>query len=181
MAVQGLGNVGWHLCQHAAEDGAELIVADIDETRANKAVATFGAIRTEPSAIHAVKADIFAPCALGAGLNAGTIPSLCCEIVGGAANNQLAHDDLGEQLRRNGVLYAPDFVINAGGMIRVASERGGFDQDLVDRRVQGIGATLLSIFEQADLEKTSTHAAALRVAHERLRAARARPGGELAA
>ncbi len=181
IAVQGLGNVGWHLCQYVTEDGAKLVVADIDESRVAKAVATFGALKADPNAIHAAKADIFAPCAMGAGLTTETIPSLGCEIVGGAANNQLSHDELGELLRRNGILYAPDFVINAGGMIRVASERDGFDQDLVDRRVQRIGTTLSAIFEQADMEQTSTHAAALGIAQERLSVARGRRLKDIAA
>jgi leucine dehydrogenase len=173
VAVQGLGNVGWHLCQYLSQARASLVVTDVDESRMSKAVATFGAQTVAPQVIYAARADIFAPCAMGAVLNDETLPQFRFEIIGGAANNQLARDEHGARLRAAGILYVPDFVINAGGMIRVASERDGFDQDLVDKRVEGIGQTLLTVFERADADCVPTQAAAMQLVEERLLKARA--------
>jgi leucine dehydrogenase len=174
VAVQGLGNVGWHLCQLLATDGARLLVSDVDKTRVAKAIATFSARACEPANIYEAEADIFAPCALGAVINRHTLPRMKFSVIGGAANNQLEHDDHAEILRTRGILYAPDFVINAGGMMRVASELRGFDQDVVDLQVEGIGDTLLNIFTRADADEISTQLAAMRIAEERL--ARSRRG-----
>lgn len=173
VAVQGLGNVGWHLCQLLHEAGASLVVSDVDESRVAKAVATFSARATAPDAIYGAEVDIFAPCAMGAVLDDASVARLRCGIIGGAANNQLAREEHGEQLRARGILYAPDFVINAGGMIRVASERESYDQDLVDRGVEGIGRTLLAVFESAEADGVPTQTAALRLAQARLGRARA--------
>lgn len=171
VAVQGLGNVGWHLSALLHEAGARLIVSDFNDERVARAVAVFGATTVPPESIYGAKADIFAPCAMGAILNNETLPRLQVEIVGGAANNQLALDQHGEHLKARGILYAPDFVINAGGMIRVASERGGFDEALVDRNVRGIGDSLLAIFERSEGEGIQTNTAAMLLAQERLAAA----------
>jgi leucine dehydrogenase len=168
VAVQGLGNVGWHLCQLLAEAGAQLIVCDVDDSRVAKAVATFSALACRPDRIYDAEADIFAPCALGAIINHDTLPRMKFSVIGGAANNQLAQDDQGEILRTRGIVYAPDFVINAGGMMRVASELTGFDQARVDSQVEGIRDTLLSIFARADAEAISTQRAAMQIAEERL-------------
>lgn len=173
VAVQGLGNVGWYLCKLLHEADASLTVSDIEAARVAKAVATFAARAVAPEAIYAADADIFAPCAMGAVLNDETVMQLRCGIVGGAANNQLAREEHGEVLRSRGILYAPDFVINAGGMIRVASERDGYDQELVDRGVEGIGHTLLAIVQSAEADGVPTHRAALRLAQTRLAQARA--------
>jgi len=177
IAVQGLGNVGWHLCQLLADANARLIVSDVDESRVAKAVATFRARACDPDSIYGAEADIFAPCAMGAVVNDDTLPRMKFSVIGGAANNQLARDTHGEMLRTRGILYAPDFVINAGGMMRVASERSGFDQTLVDAQVEGIRDTLLNIFARAEADSTSTQVAAMRLAEERLRRSRvvARP------
>ncbi len=171
VAVQGLGNVGWHLCGFLHDAGARLIVSDVNDERVARAVAAFGAAGVRPDDIYAAKADIFAPCAMGAILNDETLPRLQAEIVGGAANNQLALDQHGEELMARGILYAPDFVINAGGMIRVASERDGFDEALVDQNVKGIGDSLLAIFKRSESEGIQTNAAAMLLARERLAAA----------
>lgn len=173
VAVQGLGNVGWHLCGLLHAAGAKLVVTDVNEERVAKAVSAFGATSVPPEGIYGAKADIFAPCAMGAILNDETLPQLQAEIVGGAANNQLALDRHGDQLKARGILYAPDFVINAGGMIRVASERDGFDEALVDQNVKGIGGSLLAIFKRAESEGIQTNAAAMLMARERLVAAAA--------
>ncbi len=174
VAVQGLGNVGWHLCQLLANDGARLIVSDVDRRRLIKAVATFSARPCEPAHIYEADADIFAPCALGAVINRHTLPRMKFSVIGGAANNQLEHDDQADILRKSGILYAPDFVINAGGIMRVASELRGFDQDLVDVQVEGIRDTLLNIFRRADADEISTQLAAVRIAEERLTRTRSR-------
>lgn len=173
VALQGLGNVGWHLCQLLHEAGAILTVSDVDASRTARAAATFAARTVSPEAIYAVDAEIFAPCAMGAVLNDDTVAQLRCGIVGGAANNQLAREEHGELLLSRGILYAPDFVINAGGMIRVASERDGYDQRRVDRAVEGIGNTLLAIFQDAEAQGVPTHTAARRLAQARLGRARA--------
>ena len=173
VAVQGLGNVGWHLCELLHAAGARLVVSDVDDKRVSRAVAAFGATSVPPEEIYGAVVDIFAPCAMGAILNDETLPLLKAEIVGGAANNQLALDHHGEALRVRGILYAPDFVINAGGMIRVASEREGFDEALVDRNVKGIGESLLAIFQRSEGEGIQTNAAAMLLARERLSTAAA--------
>jgi leucine dehydrogenase len=172
VAVQGLGNVGWHLCQLLAEAGARLIVSDVDASKVAKAVATFSARACEPDGIYGAEADIFAPCALGAIINQDTLPRMKFSVIGGAANNQLAHDAHGEIVRTRGILYAPDFVINAGGMMRVASELKGFDQTLVDIQVEGIRDTLRDIFTRADVDGISTQVAAMQLAGERLSGSR---------
>ena len=122
----------------------------------------------DPDEIYAVEADIFAPCAMGAVLNDTSVADLRSETVGGAANNQLAREEHGEQLRARGILYALDFVINAGGMIRVASERECYDEEVVKRGVEGIAHTLHAIFERAEADGVFTQKAALRLAHARL-------------
>jgi leucine dehydrogenase len=168
VAVQGLGNVGWHLCQLLSEAGARLIVSDVDANRAARAVATFAASACIPDSIYDADADIFAPCALGAIINNDTLARMKFSVIGGAANNQLAQDDHGDALRKREILYAPDFVINAGGMMRVASERTGFDQSLVDAQVEGIRDTLSNIFTRAQAGGISTQLAAMQLAEERL-------------
>lgn len=176
VAVQGLGNVGWHLCQLLSEAGARLIVSDVDTNRVARAVATFAASACAPESIYDADADIFAPCALGAIINDDTLPRMKFSVIGGAANNQLAHDDHGDALRKREILYAPDFVINAGGMIRVASERTGFDQALVDVQVEGIRDTLSDIFTRAEIGGISTQLAAMQLAEERLMRRRSAAG-----
>jgi leucine dehydrogenase len=117
IAVQGLGSVGYRLARRLHEKGARLIVADVDEQKARRAVAEFGAERVEPEKIYETDCDVFAPCALGATLNDDTIPRLRCRLVGGAANNQLAEPRHGRLLHQKRVLYLPDFVVNAGGVM----------------------------------------------------------------
>jgi leucine dehydrogenase len=146
VAVQGLGNVGFRLAEYLAEAGARLIVADLDAGSARRAVEAFAAEAVAPERIHAVAADVFAPCALGAVIDDATIPELGARIVAGAANNQLAEARHGAALKARGILYAPDYVINAGGLIDVASEGPGYDQETVLRRVEGIRDTLGRVF-----------------------------------
>ena len=168
VAVQGLGNVGAALCHQLAEAGARLVVADM---RAEAVAAMVAETKAEAAAvdvIHAAEVDVFAPCALGACLNDRTIPQIRAPIVAGAANNQLAEDRHGDAVRRRGILYAPDYVINAAGLIHVAAEWLGDDQDRVDGRIDGLYDTLRAIFEQADADGVSTHLTADRLARSRL-------------
>ncbi|MFM2045752.1 MAG: hypothetical protein RLY86_4328, partial [Pseudomonadota bacterium] len=152
VAVQGLGNVGSHLCRHLAEEGAVLLVGDIHPDTVTRMVDKFGAIAVDPAAIHGVEADVFAPCALGAVLGERSLPEIKASIVAGGANNQLATDAVGEMVRQAGILYAPDYVINAGGIINVSAEVvHAYDREAVLRQVERIPHTLADIFRRADL------------------------------
>lgn len=122
VAVQGLGHVGWALAGMLYEAGAGLIVADIDADRVARAQSELNAVAVDPGVIHEAKADVFAPCAIGGTLNARTIPELGARIVAGSANNQLAGREDANRLMRHGILFAPDYVINCGGVINVAAE-----------------------------------------------------------
>ena len=166
VAVQGLGHVGWDLCRQLHEAGARLIVADVREEVCEAASRAFKAHVTPVDRIHAANADVFAPCALGAGLNDDTIPALRSTIVAGCANNQLAEDRHGDMLAERGVLYAPDYVINAGGIINIAHEGSGYDRDAAFRHVAGIGDTLADIFRRAKAEELAPHRMADRMARE---------------
>jgi leucine dehydrogenase len=150
VAVQGVGHVGYHLCKYLAEAGAKLAVADIDEARVKQVCDEFGAAAVASDEIVAYQADVLAPCALGATISAESIPSLRATIVAGGANNQLETPQDGQQLADAGILYAPDYVINGGGIINVASEYyDDADDDEVMRRVAAIGPRLTGIFEAA--------------------------------
>ncbi|MGH8193267.1 MAG: Leu/Phe/Val dehydrogenase [Woeseiaceae bacterium] len=150
VAVQGIGHVGHHLCRYLAEAGANLAVADIDPAKVKTACAEFGASAVPFDEILFQEVDVVAPCALGAILNEATIPRLRTSIVAGAANNQLASRADGQRLADAGILFAPDYVINAGGIINVANEYyGTADDDAVMPQVAAIGPRLTKIFEQA--------------------------------
>ena len=171
VSVQGLGNVGFAVARHLHEAGARLVVSDIDSQSLAKAMEAFGADAVDPGAAHKVDADIFCPCALGAGLNSVTIPEIRAGIVAGAANNQLACDHDGERLRAAGILYAPDYAINAGGIISIALAGPGDGDTLVREKTIAIGRTLTRIFERAMAENLPTHVIADALAEERLAAA----------
>jgi len=150
VAVQGVGNVGYHLCRYLAGAGAKLIVTDIDDARVAKVCDQFGATAAPLDEILSQDADVFAPCALGAILNEQSIPGLKVSIVAGGANNQLETDADGQRLTDAGILYAPDYVINGGGIINVASEYAGNVEDAeVEKLVAEIGPRLTKIFELA--------------------------------
>ncbi|MBO6724372.1 MAG: Glu/Leu/Phe/Val dehydrogenase [Rhizobiaceae bacterium] len=170
VAVQGLGSVGWALCERLHADGAKLIVSDINENRVAKAVSAFGAEAVSADKILSADADIFAPCALGAVLSSETIPALKAKIVAGAANNQLAEHGDARLLMDRGVLYAPDYVLNAGGLINVAGELDpdGYDRDRVLKALEEIPATLMAIFERAEQLGRPTNDIAKDIADERL-------------
>jgi leucine dehydrogenase len=170
VAVQGLGSVGWSLCQRLHAEGALLTVADIDGAKVAQAKAEFGAASVAPENIVQAEADIFAPCALGNALTQAAIPTLKATVVAGSANNQLETHGCARLLMQRGVLYAPDYVINAGGMINVAAELapGGYDRGAAMARVSEIPKTLTSIFRRSDAEKRPTNDVAEAVALERI-------------
>jgi len=169
VAVQGLGNVGKRLCRYLADAGTRLVVADINEDAMQAAIRDFGATPVSPNDIHKVEADVFAPCALGAILNDKSIPELSANIVAGSANNQLAGPQHGEALRKRGVLYAPDYVINAGGLIDIYVGEEGGNQEAVLKRTAEIYQTTLTILERAAREESATDAIADSMAEERFR------------
>ncbi|MDG3441109.1 Glu/Leu/Phe/Val family dehydrogenase [Nitrospirillum amazonense] len=174
VAVQGLGNVGSHLCQRLADDGAVLVVSDIFADQVKRVVDRHGATAVDPSVIHAQDVDVFAPCALGGVLNEQSLPQLKAKVVAGGANNQLSVDAIGRQLRTLGVLYAPDYVINGGGIINVAGEVGGtYSKDAILAKVEAIHGTLADIFRRADADDRPTNEVADQMARERLAAGRA--------
>jgi leucine dehydrogenase len=169
VAVQGAGHVGYYLCRELQEAGAELVITDIDTERVRRVVTELGARAVEPGEIYGVRADIFAPCALGAVLNDATIPQLEVEIVAGAANNQLLEERHGDMLEERGILYAPDYVANAGGVINGSRELLGMPEDEVRERVERIYDSVTEVFERARAWKVSPAVAADRVAENRLR------------
>lgn len=173
VAVQGLGHVGYQLCQDLADEGAKLTVTDIDSERVQAVVDDFGAVAVEPDAVFDVDADIFAPCALGAIVNDETIDRFKFDIIAGAANNQLALSAVhGPALQERNILYAPDYVINAGGLINVYGEINEWSAERSKRKAGDIYNTLLRIFEYAKSEGIGTDEAANRVAEERVLEAR---------
>lgn len=174
VSLQGLGNVGYGVATLLAGAGAKLIVSDINEAAVARAAAAFGAAGVAPGEAHAVEADVFCPCALGAGLNATTIPRIRAKIVAGAANNQLATEADGRALRDAGILYAPDYAINAGGIISIALGKPGGSDAEVRKAVLAISDTLGEIFRRADAAGKTTGAVADLMAEERLARARSR-------
>lgn len=168
VAVQGVGSVGYHVAKHLHEAGAKLIVTDIDPERVKRAVDDFGAKAVGPEEIYDVECDIFAPCALGAVLNDNTIPRLKCRIVAGAANNQLREERHAAALEERGILYAPDFVINAGGVINVADELEGYNRERALRKAAGIYDNIRRVFAIAKRDGITTAQAADRMAEERI-------------
>src|SRR5882762_207617 len=169
VAVMGTGHVGYFLAKELHESGAKLIVTDIDAERVKRAVNEFGARAVAPEEIYGVQADIFAPCALGAIINDKTIPQLTCEIVAGAANNQLLEERHGDMLEEKGILYAPDYVANAGGVINVYSELAGWTSARSFRKADEIYDTVLKVFSIAKHDRVPTYQAADRLAEQRIR------------
>ena len=168
IAVQGVGSVGYYLCRYLKADGANLIVTDIAEQAVARVVQEFGADAIDPDAIYGVVADVYAPCALGATVNDDTIDQLKVAIVAGSANNQLARPEDAEALAQRNILYAPDYVINAGGVINIAHERKGYDKRKAVAQVAEIKKTLHEIFERASRDGITTAEAADRLAEERI-------------
>ncbi|HVM13751.1 MAG TPA: Glu/Leu/Phe/Val dehydrogenase dimerization domain-containing protein [Egibacteraceae bacterium] len=172
VALQGVGKVGRRLARYLTEDGAKLTVADVDEAAAAECAEETGADVVAVDKIHAVVADVFSPNALGGVIDDTTLPQLACAVVAGAANNQLAEPRHGDALANAGILYAPDYVINAGGLIQVADElhAGGYSPERARRRTETIAERLDDIFDLAAEEACSTAEAAERFAQRRISA-----------
>jgi leucine dehydrogenase len=169
VALQGVGKVGNALCGYLVDEGADVTIADIDVDNLGKAVAEYGVKTTALDTIHQMETDIFAPCALGGGINDDTISELRCKIIAGAANNQLEREEHGDKLRDLGILYAPDFVINAGGLINVEDELRGYDRKRAMSRVDSIYKALQLIFSMSSERNISTARAAMEYAEDRIR------------
>lgn len=175
VAVQGLGAVGMNLSRYLHEHGAQLIVTDISQQRIDTAVAEFGAEAVGSDAIYDVECDVFVPCALGAVINDETVERFKAKIIAGSANNQLAEPRHAVALKERGIIYAPDFIINGGGVINIAEELSpaGYDRERAFARVAQIGAKVARSLALADERDISTDAAAVLMAEERLNAAAA--------
>ncbi len=169
VALQGVGKVGHALCGYLVEEGAKVTIGDIDVDNLGRAVNDYGVQTVSLADIHKQEVDVFAPCALGGIVNDDTISEFRCKIIAGAANNQLARHEHGEKLRDLGILYAPDFVINAGGLINVEDELRGYDRERAMKRVEGIYKQLQLIFAMANERGLSTARAAEEHAQERIR------------
>jgi leucine dehydrogenase len=167
ICVIGLGHVGSRVAKRCARAGARLILADLDERKQALAEELDANWSTPDRALEA-DVDVLVPCALGGFLDDETVPRLHCRVIAGAANNQLAEDRIAQCLDERGVLWAPDFVANAGGLINIAEEVGGYDPAVARRRVQAIGDTLREIFAAADADRTTPLAAAMSLAARRL-------------
>ncbi|HEV8265596.1 MAG TPA: Glu/Leu/Phe/Val dehydrogenase [Gemmatimonadales bacterium] len=170
IAIQGCGHVGYYLAQLLHREGARLIVTDIDKAKVQKVIEEFGAQAVSPDEIIAVKADIFAPCALGGIINDETLPGLQVEIVAGGANNQLAEERHGDALEERGITYAPDYVINGGGLINVNAELNGWTMERARSKAGEIYDTILRVFEIAEEEGIPSYRAADRLAEQRIAA-----------
>ncbi len=168
VAVQGIGHVGYHLCKELHALGAKLTVADVDPLKSERAQREFGAEIVPLDTIFGAECDVLAPCALGSALNDETIPQLKCKIVAGAANNQLAEPRHGDDLMQRGIVYAPDYAINAGGLINVATEIEGYDEAKSRAKVMQIYDTIYEIAERAKAAMKPTDVIADTMAQERL-------------
>ena len=169
VAVQGFGKVASHMCEHLMEEDTRIVVTDVFEDALDRA-RDWGLEVTTPDSILASDCDILAPCALGGVLNTETIPQLKCRVVAGGANNQLLSEDDGEELHRRGILYAPDYIVNAGGVINVEAEMGdaGYSLERAREKTQRIHEIMGSVIRTSQTEEISTAAAAARLAEERL-------------
>jgi leucine dehydrogenase len=174
VAVQGLGQVGYRLARMLAKAGARLTVADVDAGRTERAAAELPAAIVAPDAIYDVEADVFSPNAAGGIINDATVPRLRFRAVAGAANEQLAEPRHGDALHERGILYGPDYVVNAGGLLSLLFELGETDEEGVKGRVEAIGGRLSALWDRARREGVAPHRLADRIAEERLAAARAR-------
>jgi leucine dehydrogenase len=168
VAVQGVGNVAFHLCRYLHEEGAQLIVTDINKEAVQRAVDEYGAKAVDPEDIYDVECDIYAPCALGATVNDETLKRLKAKVIAGSANNQLAESRHGDILYENGIVYAPDYVINAGGVINVADELYGYNRERAMNRIETIYDNIEKVFEISKRDNIPTNVAADRMAEERI-------------
>ncbi|UAA37782.1 Glu/Leu/Phe/Val dehydrogenase [Paraneptunicella aestuarii] len=167
VAIQGLGHVGYRLAKHLRDAGAELYVTDIFPEQLEKAREELGATVVQPNDIYGLDVDVFAPCALGAILNDNTIPQIKAKVIAGAANNQLAREALGSVLRSKGICYAPDYVINAGGIIDIYHQTQDGTPDDLRKHLESIGDTLREIYIRADETDQANNLVANVIAEER--------------
>ena len=173
VAIQGVGSVGAHVCEYLAKDGAKLVISDIDEEALKDVSTQTGATVVQPADIYDVEADIFSPCALGAVINEKTLERLQVKGVAGAANNQLIVPEMGELLRRKGILYAPDYVINGGGIINVAAEiSGNYSREWVDGKLARLIETLGEVLDEALSTNQPANVVADRIARKRIASAK---------
>lgn len=168
IAVQGVGAVGYHVVKHCVEEGANVIICDINQANVDRCTKDFKVTVVGPNDIYSVDCDVYAPCALGATINDNTIPQLKCKVVAGSANNVLKEERHGEILKEKGILYAPDYVINAGGVINVYQEMLGYDVEEATAKVKNIYNRLLEVYRIANEENISTARAADRMAEMRI-------------
>jgi leucine dehydrogenase len=168
VAVQGLGNVGYHLVEYLVKEGALVSVADIDKDKVQATVARFNLSAIDPDQVVTSECDVFAPCALGAVINDQTLSRLKCKIVAGGANNQLAEHRHGDALRELGVLYAPDYVINAGGLMNVFVELEGYSRERAFEKTTQVYDNLMQVYRLAGEQSVATHTAADRLAEKRI-------------
>lgn len=168
VAIQGVGNVAWTLCEYLHEEGAQLIVTDINKEVVQRAVEKFGARAVNPDEIYGVECDIYAPCALGATINDDTIPQMKAKVIAGSANNQLKDTRHGDIIHEMGIVYAPDYVINAGGVINVADELYGYNHERAMKKVDQIYASIEKVIAISKRDGIPTYVAADRMAEERI-------------
>jgi leucine dehydrogenase len=169
IAVQGVGHVGGYVCEHLAKAGARLTIADVNQDTLKAVAAATGARIVSPDEIYDVAADVFSPNALGAIVNPQTLPRIKAKVIAGGANNQLSTPDMGDRLREKGILYAPDYVINGGGIINVAAEISGhYDPAWVDGKVQRLVQTVGEVLDQAQREGRATNRVADEIARKRI-------------
>lgn len=177
VAIQGIGSVGRHLCAMLHKEGAQLIVSDISKERTAEMEKMYGARVVALDDIYGVDCDVFAPCALGAILNTKTIPQLKATVIAGASNNQLEEERThGHALRERKIVYCPDFVINAGGLINVYNELIGYNVEKATGEVKNIYSNIMTILKEADTQGYSTHEAANRFAERRISTVREMKG-----
>jgi leucine dehydrogenase len=171
VVVQGIGHVGEVLVEHITNEGGKVIICDINEARLEEVSKKYGAEIYRGDDVYSIPMDIYAPCALGATINDSTIQKLQAKVIAGAANNQLGDENLhGAQLQERGVVYAPDFLINAGGIINVYAELENYGKQEIIRKTENIYDTTLEILRTAETGNITTHQAALKVAVERIEA-----------
>ncbi len=168
IAVQGLGNVAYTLCEYLHKEGAKLIVTDINQEAVKRVVDAFDATAVDPNDIYSQDVDIFSPCALGAIINDETIPQLKAKVIAGSANNQLQDSRHGQLLHELGIVYAPDYVINAGGVINVADELYGYNRDRAMKRVETIYDSISKILTISKEQNVPTYLAANKLAEDRI-------------
>lgn len=171
IAVQGVGHVGKHLVELLHKEKAHIWISDIREEKLQELTKQYKVNVVKEDAIYDLDVDVYAPCALGATINDDTLPRFKCAIIAGSANNQLANEKVhGEAIMKKGILYAPDFLINAGGLINVYSEIAGYGKEKAMEMAENIYNTTLQLFEKAEKENSPTYMAANQMAEERIKA-----------